>query len=362
MAFNYYTIIIGFLIGFILFFKLPRLKKAKCVKADDIKVSIIIPARNEEDNLPKLLADLKNQSYDIHEIICVDDNSEDKTPEVIRSFGVKCVQLDDLPEGWKGKTWACQNGATAATGEVLLFIDADVRLSVNAIESLVVRYIRNGKPLSVQPYHTVKKQHEFFSLFFNLIEICVTGMSVLGIKKKSGFYGPLFMISKELFDKHSGYTNVKNDVIEDFNLGRYYNKQGIDIDLILGSEHVQFSMYPKSFGSLFEGWSKNFASGSISMLWWLLVLVFAWIAFMTVLPFEIINVALNWNLPILILLSILYIVSVGLIYRALRNTGSYPLYVCILYPVYLIVFHIIFIYSIFATFVFKSTTWKGRVL
>ena len=177
MQFNHLTIIIGFVFGILLFYKLPDLKKAK-LKSDDkeLSVSVIIPARNEEKNLPNILADLKNQTYDIQEIICVDDNSEDNTAQVIVDYGMKYVKLSTLPGGWKGKTWACQNGASIASGEVLIFIDADVRLSNYAIERLVKRFIKNQTSISIQPYHTVKKHHEFFSLFFNMIQLCSTSI------------------------------------------------------------------------------------------------------------------------------------------------------------------------------------------
>lgn len=362
MAFNYYVIIIGFLAGCVLFFRLPKLKKIEGNSVNDIKISVIIPARNEEDNLPNILSDLMNQSYYIHEIICVDDNSEDRTQEIIKKYGVHCVNLNTLPKGWKGKPWACQNGALAATGQVLLFLDADVRLSKSAIDSLVKRYTEQGKPLSVQPYHIVRKQHEHFSLFFNLIQICSTAMSLFGIKKKIGFYGPVLMISKALFDKHGGYEVVKNNVVEDFNLGRYYNKQGIDIDLLMGSSEIKFRMYPDSFGDVFEGWAKNFSSGSMSIQWWLLIMIFSWVAFLTAIPIELIKAIFSQDWSTLIVVVGIYFISSVSIYRIAYHSGSYPPYVCILYPIYLLSFHLIFIYSVFATFIIKSTTWKGRKL
>jgi len=362
MAFNYYTIIIGFLIGFILFFKLPRLKKIRRSKVADIKISVIIPARNEEDNLPKILTDLKKQSYDIHEIICVDDNSEDATPEVIRDFGVKCIQLGDLPEGWKGKPWACQNGAKVATGDVLIFLDADVRLSNTAIELLAIRYQQGEKPLSILPYHIIKNPHEFFSIFFNLIKICGTAMSIIGIKKRFGLYGPVFMVKSTLFERYGGFEGVKESVAEDLNLGRYYVKNKVDMDLYLGGQDIRFRMYPSSFKDLLEGWSKNFSSGSISIRWWILVLVFIWIASLNAVPLEMIRNFASGNYSQLVLLGFIYMVFAVLLFRIARRAGAYPIYVCLFYPFYLIVFELIFIYSIFATFVIKNTTWKGRKL
>ena len=232
MDFNYYTIIIGIMISFVLFFKMPKLQKNNT--DTHLKVSVIIPARNEEDNLPAILGDLKKQSYNIHEIICVDDNSTDATARIIQEYGAKYIKIDGLPKGWKGKPWACQQGARAAKGEVLVFLDADVRLAESAISSLAYRYEASGKPVSVQPYHAVKKPHEFFSLFFSLIKICGTALSIIGIKKTFGLYGPVFLIQKKLFDRYGGFEAVKDDVAEDLNLGRFYKQAGYHRRLAAG--------------------------------------------------------------------------------------------------------------------------------
>jgi len=360
MDFNYYTIIIGIMISFVLFFKMPKLQKNNTDTR--LKVSVIIPARNEEDNLPAILGDLKKQSYNIHEIICVDDNSTDATARIIQEYGAKYIKIDGLPKGWKGKPWACQQGAQAAKGEVLVFLDADVRLAESAISSLAYRYEASGKPVSVQPYHAVKKPHEFFSLFFSLIKICGTALSIIGIKKTFGLYGPVFLIQKKLFDRYGGFEAVKDDVAEDLNLGRFYNKQGITVDLLLGSDQIQFRMYPRSFKDVFEGWSKNFSRGSISIRWWVVILIFIWIASLNAVPLEIIRKSVAYNCTQLIILGGIYLIFAAIVYRIARSAGSYPVYVCLIYPAYLIVFEVIFIYSIIATFLTKSTTWKGRRL
>jgi len=362
MIFNYCTIIIGMICGIIIFFRLPHLPKVSVQESNnDLKISVVIPARNEEINLPNILSDLNKQTIEIHEIICVDDGSADRTPEIITEFGAKRITLSELPSGWKGKTWACQNGAKAATGDTILFLDADVRLSSTAVESLAGIYLANN-PVSVQPYHEMKKQYESFSLFFNLIEICATGMCLPNKQDTYGFYGPVFMVSKDLFDEHGGYDVVKNDVIEDFSLGNYYNKIGVKIALLGGGEEIRFRMYPKSFSSLLEGWSKNFSTGSLSTKRWMLAMIFLWVACLTAIPIEIIRAVSGGGLiSILVILSV-YLLNSSLIYRAAKKNGNFTVYSCILYPIYLLVFHITFIYSFLGTYIFKSTTWKGRKL
>ena len=363
MTFNYYTIIIGMICGILIFFKLPHLPKTSNTKnTKRLNMSVIIPARNEEINLPNILMDLHNQTIKVHEIICVDDSSEDKTPEIIKEYGATEITVSELPSGWKGKTWACQNGARAATGDILLFLDADVRLSDTAIESLISIYNNKQNPISVQPYHKMKKQYEYFSLFFNLIEICSTGMCLLRKKNTYGFYGPVFMVSKELFDLHGGYEIVKNHVIEDFSLGNYYSKKGVKIDLFTGNKEIRFRMYPESFFGLFEGWSKNFSAGSLSTKAWLLIMTICWVACLTAIPIEIIRSIAGGNAISVTVILVIYLFNALFIYRVAKNIGNFPLYVCLLYPIYLILFHFTFIYSFLGTYIFKSTTWKGRKL
>jgi len=355
---NAILIFSGIIVGIFLFFTFPTLKKGAGVSKKTI--SIIIPARNEEFNLPNLLADLKKQTLAVHEIICVNDHSEDNTSKVIKSFNIPELKSKPLPGDWKGKTWACQQGAEKATGELLLFIDADVRLSPDAVETLLSQYKGKNHPISVQPYHSMNKKYEYFSLFFNAVQTCVTGLTMFMKKKHLGFYGPVMMIDRNFFIENKGYEVVKQSVIEDYNLGKYYNKLGIHFKLFLGGDKIRFRMYPVGIKQVVEGWSKNFSSGSAASKWWIGLLVFAWIATYTTIPFELGQNIIDKDITYTIVLSIIYILSVLLLYRTARKVGSYPFLVVLFYPVYLLFFHLVFFSSIFKTYVFKSITWKGR--
>lgn len=370
----YATLIFGVLASLMLFFKLPKigmvLKEALENRSGItyLSVSIIIPARNEEHNLPHILSDLMKQTYPIHEIVCVDDGSTDKTPDIIKKYSelglvkVKSIGVEKLPKGWKGKAWACQSGAKAADGELLLFIDSDVRLSDKAVELLVGGYLQIGKPISVQPYHTMKKQYEYLSLFFNLVEVCGTGLSILGNRITQGFFGPVLLIEKRVFSKFGGYERVKNRVIEDFDLGKYLGRHGVNIKLFLGGKDIRFRMYSKSIKEVIEGWSKNFASGSFSIKRWLFIIIVWWIGYLILVPTLFVWAVLLSGSQNIMILGGLYIFSVLLLYRAARSVGAYPLFTCFLYPIYLLAFQIIYLYSIIGTYLLKTTTWKGRKL
>ena len=360
MLLHYILIIIGIIIFNLLFNKFPTLKESKCDST--LKVSVIIPARNEEKNIDNLLTDLENQTYDIHEIICVDDNSTDSTATIIKKHKVKYILLDTLPKGWKGKTWACQNGALKASGEVLIFLDSNVRVKNTAIESLISTYKKGEKPLSIQPYHIVKKNYEYLSIFFNFIQLCVTYLTIFNKKDYLGFYGPTFIIDRELFFKHGGYEKVKNAVVEDLFLGKYYKKVGIDVDLLLGGNEVKFTMYPESFSQLVEGWSKNFAQAALSIRFSIFFMVFIWITYLILVPYLLFNVVVYHQLFLTFVLGTLYFLTSLKLYHSSKYIGSFPFFVSLFYPLYLIAFMIIFVYSFFKTFFFKNTTWKGRVM
>ena len=108
----------------------PFLDKFEAKPHSKPKVSVILPARNEEDFIEKCLNSLADQDYENYEIIVVDDRSQDNTGQIIKKIAEKnpkiiYVLADPKPEKWIGKNWACFEGFKRANGELLLFTDAD---------------------------------------------------------------------------------------------------------------------------------------------------------------------------------------------------------------------------------------------
>ena len=98
----------------VLFYRIPMIPEKMSPSQSIPAISVIIPARNEEQNLKLILDDLKKQALSPLEIIVVDDMSADQTATVAIEFGVRLISVHQKPEGWTGKTWACQCGADAA--------------------------------------------------------------------------------------------------------------------------------------------------------------------------------------------------------------------------------------------------------
>jgi 4,4'-diaponeurosporenoate glycosyltransferase len=352
-------VLFGLSVTFILFYHFPRLSKAISTFEKYPSVSIIIPARNEEKTLPLLLADLRIQTLPAYEIICVDDSSEDETANIVLANGAKLISLHDKPEDWTGKTWACQNGANVATGELLFFLDADVRLSKNGLQRLIQEYIENPATLSVQPYHKTKNIYEQFSLFFNLIQIAANG-TALPAPQNLGLYGPVILIERSDYTKIGEHHIARKSVVEDMILGEELKKVNLPYRLFVGDQDISFRMYGDGFHSLFEGWGKNFATGASKTPITIFIMVFFWIASLASVPFQVVSAALSANLFWLIIYSFFYVLWVFILLLLTKKTGYFKTLSCIFYPPLLLLFLILFANSMIKRRLGHKVTWKGR--
>ncbi|PHJ13981.1 glycosyl transferase, partial [Fervidobacterium sp. SC_NGM5_G05] len=158
---------IGFsvFISFIYFFFSKRryldaeeIKSVENSQENGFSISVIIPARNEESNIGKILSLLNLQTVKPYEVIVVDDNSIDRTAKIVKAFqndneSIKLISLkEEPPEGWVGKSWAIWNGYKHSSGNILIFMDADVEPGEKTLEALVSNYRRYGGLISVWPY------------------------------------------------------------------------------------------------------------------------------------------------------------------------------------------------------------------
>jgi 4,4'-diaponeurosporenoate glycosyltransferase len=179
-------------------------------------VSIIIPARNEEHNLPTLLRSLASQSVNPCQIIVVNDGSTDRTAELARQLGATVIASQPLPDGWRGKTWACHQGAKAATGDLLLFVDADTWFEPDGLRRVLASYV--GGACSVGPYHAVRKPYEHLSLFFNL------NMTVGTVPH--GLFGQMLLVDRESYRRVGGHETVKGRIPENVFLAGNFRPPG----------------------------------------------------------------------------------------------------------------------------------------
>lgn len=352
-------VLIGLVVTAVLFNRFPSLPT---IEADAVlfpSVSVIIPARNEEATLPLLLGDLGRQTLPPCEILCVDDASEDATAQAALSHGVKLISLTDKPEGWTGKTWACQNGADAATGELLLFLDADVRLSPNGVRKLLQAYEESGCTVSVQPYHCTHKLYEQLSMLFNLVQIAANG-TTLPKPRNIGLYGPVILMARSDYFAVGGHASVRKNMVEDMALGAKLKEADIPYRLFIGDEDVSFRMYGYGLRGLLQGWLKNMAFGAARTPLSVFLMVFVWIASLTSVPIQIIKFAVGANIPWLLVYSALYIVWASILAVLARRVGRFRAETFIGYPMGIVFLLCVFVVSAFRKILRLGSVWKGR--
>jgi len=353
-------ILIGFGMTFLLFYRIPALPDAP-ESPGQISISVIIPARNEETTLPLLLADLARQTLAPTEVICVDDASTDGTAAVAKRFGVRVLCIAEKPDGWLGKSWACQTGANVAAGELLLFLDADVRLRPDALSRIAAAYQANRQTLSVQPFHEAVALYEQFSLFFNLVQIAANGTS-LKSPVNLGLYGPVILIAKETYFEIGGHESVKDSIVEDMSLGELLRKRSIPYRLFVGDSGLSFRMYPCGLGCLLQGWIKNLAAGAAKTPPWLFAAVFLWIASATSVPLHLFRAIAAYDWLSIAVYGALYFCWVAAVFMLMRRIGRFRFVAALLYPLALAAFFALFLVSIIKRIFGFRVRWKGRAI
>jgi len=232
--------------------------------AEQARISVIVPARDEEANLSRLLPSLAGQETPPFEMIVVDDQSADATARVAREHGAKVVAGAPLPEGWFGKPWACQQGAEASSGDWLLFLDADTVLEPGAMPRLAALTADRDSVHAICPYHRVARPHEELSAFFNTI--MVLGMNAFTLKGERaasiGLFGQAMLVSREQYEAVGGHATVKREVLENFHLSRDFAAAGYRCRCYLGRGTIWMRMFPAGPRDLVDGWSKGFVSGA----------------------------------------------------------------------------------------------------
>ena len=162
-----------------------------------------------------------------HEVVVVDDASTDATATVATAHHASVVRLDgDPPHGWTGKANACAHGAAAVTGDVLLFLDADVAVAPDTIDRLVAALDRYGGLVSVQPHHRVVRPYEELSATCNVVALMGSGAFAPWPPPPAVGYGPCLVTSVADYRHVGGHGAVRSDVIEDTALARRYAAAG----------------------------------------------------------------------------------------------------------------------------------------
>ena len=364
MSADFFIHIILWFLGFIFFYHIPVCKNGKAKSATRPTISIVVPARNEEANIPNLLTSLKGQIKASDEIIVVNDRSEDKTAAVAEQEGAKVINSEQLPKGWTGKTWACYQGAEVATGELLIFLDADTSIEDEGLNRIISSYIKADGVLSIQPYHKMLKVYEQLSAFFNLVLMAAMGpFTILGrMVKPIGLFGPVMVLKKKLYSESGGFKKIKGEILEDLAFGIEFKKRGIKLHCYGGRNTISFRMYPGGLNQLITGWSKGFAMGAVKTSIPVLIMIIAWITGAIGTTRHLIQAVIIADISLSTLWGLLYLAYAIQIYWMLYRIGNFKPYTALLFPIPLLFFLIVFFYSFLIIFIRRNVKWKGRTI
>jgi len=254
-------------------------------------VSILIPARNEENNIANILVDLQNQEYQNIEIIVFNDLSTDKTEDIINRIAkddkrIQLLNSEGLPSGWLGKNFACHSLSKRAKGNYLLFLDADVRVKGGIIlNSIALAEKHKIGLLSIFPKQKMLSIGEHLTVpIMNYILLSLLPLVAVAKSKSTSLAaanGQFMLFNGTKYFETLPHEKFNGNKVEDIEIARYFKQRNITVACLLGDESVECRMY-NGFNEAVNGFSKNVVSffGNsvlITILFWV-VTTFGFIA------------------------------------------------------------------------------------
>ena len=326
----------------------------------DTWVAVMIPARNEESNIGNILGDLSAQDYPNLEIIVFNDDSSDRTEEIIREHifrdkRIRLINNSALPEGWLGKNWACHSMALNAGSETFIFLDADVRAGENLVSSALEYAKRHSLDMfSVFPMQIMKTAGEKMTV--PVMNYILLTLLPLILVRKSPFpslaaaNGQFMFFDAAVYRSLMPHKHMKSNKVEDIVIARYYKREGRKIACLTGDASIQCRMYT-GYGDAIRGFSKNIAEFFGSSL--LLAFVF-WLVTTAGIAF----VILGLPQPYIAAYLIMYLAT-GIMVSAAGNQKPLE---NLFYLIPQLLSVGLIIYCSFVSKYFRRFEWKGRKL
>ncbi|MDO8690094.1 MAG: glycosyltransferase family 2 protein [Dehalococcoidia bacterium] len=336
-------------------------------------VSVIVPARNEAMNIRGCLQSVLEQGYQPIQVIVVDDNSSDGTGRVLEqlasgSTGVTAVHGKPLLPGWVGKNHAISQGVALADGPWLVFLDADTRLSPDAIERAVaLARQKDLAMLSFLPHHVLE------SFWERVVQPVVLGVVLAGAPPSliadpknptAGAFGQFILFRRSAYEAIGGHEGVKSEVLEDWRMAQKIKALGLGLAMAEGQDLARVRMY-ESLSGLWEGWSKNTFLGAdkkLSLLLVVLMFVFAigiWPVGLAI--WAVLEAILNGPGLLVVTGAAIYQLSLTCFYAfwVTRRLGLPSIY-ALGFPLGAAVLVGILINSAYLVLSGRGVTWKGR--
>lgn len=242
----------------------PRVRRGAGSQAEQL--SVLIPARDEEKRLPACLEAVLGQPC-VSEILIYDDHSQDQTREVAQRYAerdnrARLIPAEPLPEGWRGKTFACQMLASHAQQPWLLFLDADAILAQGATAAILEEAIRRRVTL-LSCWPGIDMGGFWEKLLMPMLNFVVLTLypAPLAMRRKDASlglaHGALILAQKQAYWRVGGHAAVRGELFEDTVLARVWRQKGESSLCLDGQDVVRTRMY-ESLKEIWAGFQKNF--------------------------------------------------------------------------------------------------------
>jgi glycosyltransferase involved in cell wall biosynthesis len=342
-----------------------------------IELTVIIPARNEEDSLPACLASLTAQSEEFFElgrdweILVVDDGSTDRTRVIAQGFAGVTV-LDPilvqgkLEKGWTGKANACWTAAQQARGAWLLFTDADtihepgdLRRAIHEAEKYKVGV------LSYSPRQIVNGlwQRALMPLVFCELALAYPPEKVSNPELRiAAANGQFLLVKLEAYKAIGGHAAVKGSILEDVQLAFLAKRRKVGLRFRYAGDALSTRMY-RTTGAMIEGWTKNLAllfGNALILAMWRVLDIFLLLG-LPILAWEFRNYGVQY-VPLFTAGTLLMLVWLRNLWRFYARVAksNFPARDCALAPLALPLFAALLYRSWFQTNILHRVSWKGR--
>jgi chlorobactene glucosyltransferase len=234
-------------------------------------VSVVIPARNEANNIARCVRSVLASRYPRLDIIVVDDHSTDGTGDIARGAAagdsrIRIIDNPDLPAGWFGKQWACANGEQVARGDIVVFTDADTEHAPTLIGRVVNAMRARGVDLVTlagdQEMHTFWERIIQPQLFA-LLSMRYGGTEHVSHSKRPADVianGQFIAVNRAAYHAIGGHAVVRDRVAEDLSMAQEFVRSGRRMSLFIATHEFSTRMYA-SLGEIVRGWRKNIYAG-----------------------------------------------------------------------------------------------------
>lgn len=348
-------------------FLFPRLRAVAPLE-NMPRVSVLIPARDESGVIRDTLLHLEAQDYPDIEIIVLDDNSTDGTAELARAVGdrVQVITGEPLPTGWAGKNWACHQLASRASGELMLFTDADVRWHPGSLNALVAEFQRTGADLlTIWPTQITRSWPE--RLTVSLISLVVLGylpiwaVHYIPLRIFGAANGQCMAWRRDAYYRTGGHEGVRGTVLEDVTMARRLKSHSLRLRMADGGGLIACRMY-NDWPSVRRGFAKNILAGFGGVIPLLLSTLFHWIVFLFPVALLILSLLPQSGLSTYAV-SAFFLTALGILIRAVSAawTRQRPAD-ALLMPLSVLLMTVIAAQALLWHFRFGGPHWKGRVV